>query len=124
MGIREKLKYAFAVQPEEDALTPEEEGMLDNLAIGIRKRRFDVIAITFLESVKYLNFIGSQAMLFFEPIIDSVFPNEMYPKIRKILEKRCSIEYLIQKIESLEISQKKQNSEGVIKNGTKNNTCN
>ena len=106
MGICEKLKYAFAVQSEEDALTPEEEGMLNNLAIGIRKRRLDVVAITFLESVKYLNFIGSQAMLFFEPIIDSIFPNEMYPKIRKILEKRCSVEYLIQKIESLETSQK------------------
>jgi hypothetical protein len=107
MGIREKLKYAFAIQSEEEALTPEEEGILSNLAIGIGKRRLDIVAITFLESVKCFNFIGSQTMLFFEPIIDSIFPNEMYPKIRKILEKRCSVECLIKKIESLEISPKK-----------------
>lgn len=99
MGIRESLRKAFAIPVEEEKLTIEEEELLNRLAQEITKRRLETIAITFLESVKYLNFIGSQVMLFFKPIVDTIFPTQIYDKVQKILEKRGSIEYLIQAVE-------------------------
>lgn len=102
MGIRESLKKAFAIPQEEEQLIDEEELLLNKLAQEITKRRLDAVAITFLESVKYLNFIGSQVMVFFKPIVDAVFSTQIYDKIQKILEKRGSIEYLIRAIEKTE----------------------
>lgn len=99
MRIPEGLKKAFAIPTEDEALSTEEEELLNRLAQEIVKRRLEAIAITFLESVKYLNFIGSQVMLFFKPIVDTIFPAQTYDKVQKILEKRGSIEYLIQSIE-------------------------
>lgn len=106
MGVIEKIKYAFAVHSEESELTEEEKGMLTKLADKIVKRQLGMVAITFLESVKYLNFIGSQVMVFFEPIIQTVFPNDTYGKIHRLLEKRQSIEYLIKEIEFIEEQKK------------------
>ena len=99
MGILEGLKRAFEIPKEEEKLTSEEEKLLTLFAQEIAKRRLSAIAITFLESVKYMNFLSSQAMLFFKPIVDAIFPTQVYGKIQKLLEKRPSIEYLIQKIE-------------------------
>ncbi|MBI4722015.1 MAG: hypothetical protein HY769_03300 [Candidatus Stahlbacteria bacterium] len=99
MNIRENLRQAFAIQKEDEKLNAEEKELIDKLANEIAKRRLDTVAITFLESVKYLNFISSQTMIFFKPIVDAIFPTQIYDKIQQILEKRGSIEYLIQAIE-------------------------
>ena len=99
MSIRESLKHAFSVSREEEKLTEEEENLLKKLAEEIAKRKLGIIAITFLESVKYMNYIGSQVMLFFKPIVETIFPTRIYADIQKILEKRPSIEYLIKRIE-------------------------
>ena len=61
-----------------------------------------VPAIMFLESVKPLNYIGSQALVFFEPIVQTVFNLKDYDTFRMALEKRETLEILIQKIEALD----------------------
>ena len=61
-----------------------------------------VPAILFLESVKPLNFIGSQAMVFFEPIVQTVFNIKDYDTLRQALEKRQTIEILLLKIEAMD----------------------
>ncbi len=99
MSIKESLKHAFSVAKEEEKLTEEEKKLLIRIAEEITKRRLEVVAITFLESVKCMNFIGSQVMLFFKPIVETIFPNKIYSDIQKILEKRPSIEYLIKRVE-------------------------
>jgi len=76
--------------------------LLEKLATGIVGRRLTAPAIAFLESIKPLNFIGSQAMLFFRPIVGAIFPTSVYDKIEKILEKRCGIERLLSAIERVE----------------------
>lgn len=86
--------------PNADPLTPEEHIVLEKLSDQVVKRGMTVPAIIFLESVKPLNFIGSQAMVFFEPMIQSVFNFKDYDTVRTALEKRPSIELLIQKIEA------------------------
>ena len=60
-------------------------------------------AIVFLESVKPLNYIGSQAMVFFEPIVQSLFNLKDYDTFRSALEKRQSVEIMIQKIEAYDV---------------------
>ncbi|MDI6840380.1 MAG: hypothetical protein QMD71_06000 [bacterium] len=102
MSILNSLKRAFAIKEEDTKLTSDESELLKKIAKGIVDKRLTVPAITFLESVKYLNFIGSQVLLFFEPIVQSILPTQVYGRIQKVLEKRESVEYLIQAIEKLE----------------------
>jgi hypothetical protein len=80
-------------------LPEEEEAVLVKLAGKVVDRGMTVPAILFLESVKPLNFIGSQTMVFFEPIVQTVFNFKDYDNLRSALEKRESIEILILRIE-------------------------
>ncbi len=86
--------------PEEKSLPEEEEQVLERLAKQVVKRGMTVPAIIFLESIKPLNFIGSQMLVFFEPIVQSLFNFKDYNTFRSALEKRESVEILIQKIEA------------------------
>jgi hypothetical protein len=80
---------------------PEEENrVLDKLAGKVIEKGMTVPAIIFLESVKPLNFIGSQAMVFFEPMVQTLFNTHDYNIVRQALEKRETIENLLQKIEA------------------------
>lgn len=101
-SIRDFFKNAFSVQVEGDTLSKEDEELLAKLAEGIVSRRLTAPAIAFLESVKPLNFLGSQAMLFFRPIVGAIFPTRVYDQIEKILEKRSGIEHLLSAIERVE----------------------
>jgi len=46
-----------------------------------------------------LNFVGSQSMVFFKPILSRFFPRDEYDKLAIILEKREVIDLLIREIE-------------------------
>ncbi|UCD63320.1 MAG: hypothetical protein JSW34_11305 [Candidatus Zixiibacteriota bacterium] len=85
--------------PDKNPLPAEEDAVLDKLAHKAVDKGMSVPAILFLESVKPLNFIGSQVMVFFEPVIQTVFNFRDYNTIRSALEKRESIEILLLKIE-------------------------
>ena len=85
--------------PEQPLLPEEEAEVLDKVARKVVEKRMAVPAIVFLESVKPLNFIASQAMVFFEPIVQSLFNLKQYDTFRSALEKRESVEILLQKIE-------------------------
>ncbi len=85
--------------PEKSPLAEEEDAILEKLAKKVVEKRMAVPAILFLESVKPLNFIGSQTMIFFEPIIQTVFNFKDYDTFRAALEKRETIEIILLKIE-------------------------
>jgi len=86
--------------PEQSRSIPEEEdAVLEKVAIKVVQWRMAVPAIVFLESVKPLNFIGAQAMVFFEPVVQSLFNFKDYETFRVALERRENIENLLQKIE-------------------------
>jgi hypothetical protein len=80
-------------------LSEEELAVMDKLAKFTTRKGMTVPAIMFLESVKPLNFIGSQTMVFFEPIVQALFTIRDYNTLRCALEKRETIEILILKIE-------------------------
>ena len=89
-------------------LVEEEQAVMEKVAKQVVERRMAVPAIVFLESVKPLNFIASQTLVFFEPIIQSVFTIKDYDTFRTALEKRETIEILIQKIEAYDVIAKKR----------------
>ena len=86
--------------PDENPLPEEELAVLEKVAKKVVDKSMTVPAIVFLESVKPLNYVGSQAMVFFEPIVQSLFNLKDYDAFRSALEKRQSIEIMIQKIEA------------------------
>ncbi len=59
-------------------------------------------AILFLESGKPLAFLGSQALIFAEPMVRAFFSAARYGDVQRLLEDRTNIERLIQKIEARE----------------------
>ena len=82
-----------------DTLTEEERAVLGKLARKTVDKGMTVPAILFLESIKPLNFITSQALVFFEPIVQSIFSFKDYDHYRTVLEKRGTIEIMLLKIE-------------------------
>jgi hypothetical protein len=79
---------------------PEEENrILEKLAVRVVRWRMGVPAILFLESVKPLNYIGSQMMVFFEPMVQTIFNFKDYDIFRVAMERRENVEHLLLKIE-------------------------
>ena len=85
----------------ESALSDDERAFLDKLADGLVRRRLTTVALFFLESMKPLGFLGSQAMHFFRPIVSVVFSSpDAYDRLTRILERRGSIELLLRRLEA------------------------
>ena len=95
--IIDGFKHAFATEGVkfEDCDT----ALISKLAGFVVRRNMSVPAVMFLESVRPLNFVGSQAMVFFKPILSRFFTREEYDKLATILENREAIDLLIKEIE-------------------------
>lgn len=85
----------------EAELSDEESEMLDSLADGIVRRRLTSAALFFFESMKPLGYVSSQMLLFFRPIVETMWPNPVtYDRVAKVLERRGSIELLLRRLEA------------------------
>jgi hypothetical protein len=80
-------------------LTPEDDALLTKLAATVVRYRMTVPAIFFLESVKPLSFIGSQALVFFEPFVRALFAAPDYDRFATLMERRENLEALLVRIE-------------------------
>ncbi len=59
-------------------------------------------AIFFLESIKPLGFVSSQALRFFQPLVEIVTRDATsYARFAAILERRGSVELLLRRLEAL-----------------------
>jgi hypothetical protein len=76
--------------------------VLTKIAQKIVDMRLTPVAVVMLESSKPLSFVGSQLMVFFQPIVTSLFPFRQYDEVAALLEERANVEALIQMIEKLE----------------------
>ena len=76
--------------------------IMDRFARRIVDWRMSAPAILFLESAKPLSFLGNQALVFFQPIVQSIFNFKTYDEFTEILEERENLEYLLLKIEEFE----------------------
>ncbi|MBT6561690.1 MAG: hypothetical protein HON76_04090 [Candidatus Scalindua sp.] len=95
--IIDGFKHAFATEGVK--LEDCDIAVISKLADIVVRRNMSVPAIMFLESVRPLNFVGSQAMVFFKPVISRFFTSVEYDKLATILEKREVIDLLIIEIE-------------------------
>jgi len=83
-------------------VTAHQQELVDTFAEKVVKYRMTVPALLFLESVRPLNFIGSQAMLMFHPFLHVFFNAADIESFRKFLEKRENMEYLMRAVEEKE----------------------
>ncbi len=98
----------------------EEQELIDRFGSWIAKRGLTVPAILFIESGKPLNWIFSQGMLVGEPAawaLDPMmkaafnFTHADYLKLQRLLEKRWSVEFLLQSIEKHDDIQRNKEDE-------------
>ncbi len=98
--------------PEEQELTSDEMHLMRRIAQKIVDRGMTIPAILFLESVKPLNYIGSQVMVFMEPFMHAILRSvKDYNLFRQMMEKRDNVERLLQKIEELDAIQERRERE-------------
>ena len=75
--------------------------IISNLADNIVQRGLSVPAVFFLESTKYVSFIGSQFLVFLGPIATCFINNKKYYNFSTILEEKSNIDFLISEIERI-----------------------
>ena len=80
-----------------------EKTILDDFSNYIVDKKLSVPVIFFLESTKYLSFIGNQILIFFGPIITSFVNRKKFYQIIELLENKDNIEYLLDEIEKKQI---------------------
>ncbi|MBH0177872.1 MAG: hypothetical protein HP491_08390 [Nitrospira sp.] len=98
--IQAGLRHAFAVRPETEPLSIEDVQLLERIAETVVKRGMAAPATVFLESMGPMNFLGSQALHFFTPIIECAFNVKEVEQVARLLERRDTVTRLIAIIEA------------------------
>ena len=88
----------------DEAREQEEAALLARYGRMIARRGLTAPAILFLESVRPMGFIASQAMVFFGPMVGLVSFRRDYDAITRLLEDREGVERLICAIEAADRS--------------------
>ena len=82
-------------------LTVDDKNFLTGVAKKIIELKLVTPAIFFFEMVKPLNFIGSQTMVFFGPIVSAFVKTDGYYRAAELFESNVSVEFLISELEKL-----------------------
>ena len=106
--MKDSIKHAFALGEKEN-FTPNEKQIqvVDRVCREVVKRQLAMPAILLLETFRPLNYIGSQVMHFFQPIISAVLPADGYTDFTELLEQRGSVDYFCERIREIEAEGKK-----------------
>ena len=94
------LRNAFSLEDPLGPLTDEDRELLDKIACAIARRQMTIPAILLLESLRPLNYIGSQAMVFLRPFLTGIIHPGNYDRFTEIMERREGIAALVQAIEA------------------------
>lgn len=86
----------------EELTQQRKEEIINKIAQKVVDMKLTPVAIVMLESSKPISFVGSQLMVFFQPIYAAIFPARPYNEIATLLEDRQNVELLIKEIEKLE----------------------
>ena len=95
-------------------LSAAEQELVEKVASTLVQRRLTVPAILFLESMKPLSFLGSQALYMLEPAVRAFVDRPEYPLVAGLLEDRDKIELLLQRIEHLEAEREAKGSDASV----------
>jgi len=81
-------------------LTPDERRVLERLADRVVELRMEIPAILTLETARPLSLLAGQTMVFFEPIVQSLFRVSDYRHYAALVERRECLELLARMIET------------------------
>ena len=99
-ALKGTLRHAFALEPEGELLTADEQVLLEKVAATVVNRQMAGPAVLFLESAGPMNFLGSQALQFLAPILDLACDAREINQAACLLERRETIPRLIALIEA------------------------
>ncbi|MDG2423663.1 MAG: hypothetical protein P8M22_06780 [Phycisphaerales bacterium] len=100
MSWRDELRTAFAVdKPGVAEPTDRQREICDRVCKIVVRRGMTLPALMALEMGRPLNFVASQAIHFFNPIISVVIDGPTVKEFATFLEQRGSVEYLCQRLE-------------------------
>lgn len=99
-GLAAHVRHAFAVVPEGRPLTPDEVALLERVADVVVRRGMATPSVMFLESLGPMNFLGSQVLHFFTPLLEVVFPQRDVERVAVLLERRDTLARLAALIET------------------------
>jgi hypothetical protein len=90
------------IHNKDELLNDEEKELAELFANEIVKRNLTAPAIFMMECFRPMNFVISQSMVFFSPMVKIIFNGAKYDKVQELLEKRGAIPYIIRLIEQLD----------------------
>lgn len=103
---RDKMRHAFAVDPPGPAQPlPEQQEAVERFCRWFVRRHLSTPGVLFMEMMRPMNYIASQALEFFSPGVWAIARQqsyEQYGHFAAFLERRGSIEYLVNRIEQLD----------------------
>ncbi len=97
-SVKKQLQHAFAVS--EPPLGEEEKAVLDKVGQLVVRKKMETPAVLLLESSRGLNFVASQGLAFFTPLVEPFLSTDDFRQFIRALEKRASIDYLQLTIET------------------------
>jgi len=98
--LRIGIAHAFGTPAAPQPLSAEDLGLMERMADAIVKRGMAAPATVFLESMGPMNFLGSQALHFFTPIIEFAIDAREVERVARLLERRDTISRLLSIIEA------------------------
>ena len=99
LDFKAAVRHAFAMPPDRP-LSADDVVLLERVADAVVRRGMAAPAVVFLESMAPMNFLGSQAVHFFTPLLDVVFPQREVERVALLLERRDSLMRLAALIEN------------------------
>ena len=85
--------------------------LVEPLARRIADMKMEGPALFFLEAMRPLSFIGSQAMIFLEPLVRIFYPSKRYREYAEFFESRENVKFLIREIEARAESRRKDRAD-------------
>jgi len=76
--------------------------LIDKVAKFFAERRMGAPAILFCESMRPLNFIGSQVMYMITPFVNVIFQGREFEEFAAIMNERENMDLLIKRIDALD----------------------
>jgi hypothetical protein len=97
----EWLKHAFAIDTDDALQLPEaEQRIVDRLCQEVARRDLVVPALMFLEMSRPLNYLGAQALHFFQPMLGALVDSDAPKHFASFLERRGAIDALCRTLEA------------------------
>lgn len=97
------LRHAFAIDPPGPAQPDEaERALVDRVCAEVVRRHLATPALLFLEMSRPLNYLSAQALHFLQPFLSALGNTADAERLARFLERRGSIEYVANRLESLD----------------------